>query len=99
MDLATRLRQAIDATGETQSRLAARADLPEETISRIVTGQSRNPQVGTLMKIAPVVGVTVGWLLGERGAAVSAGEAQTIAAAIEILRRLSGTASPTGPNA
>jgi SOS-response transcriptional repressor LexA len=99
MDLATRLRQAIDATGEKQSWVAARANVPEETISRIVTGQSQNPQVGTLLKIAPVVGVTVGWLLGERGAAVSASEAQTIAAAIDILRRLSGTVAEPGPNA
>lgn len=99
MDLATRLRQAIDASGEKQSSVAVRANVPEETISRIVTGQSRNPQIGTLLKIAPVVGVTVGWLLGERGAAVSAAEAQTIGAAIEILRRLSGTAAEPGPNA
>ena len=99
MDLATRLSQAIDATGEKQSWVAARANVPEETISRIVTGQSQNPQIGTLMKIAPVVGVTVGWLLGERGAAVSAAEAETIAATIEILRRLTGTIDEPEPNA
>jgi len=99
MDLATRLRLAIDATGEKQSWVAARANVPEETISRIVTGQSRNPQVGTLMKIAPVVGVTVGWLLGERGAAVSGSEAKTIAATIEILRRLTATAGEPDTNA
>lgn len=99
MDLATRLRQAIDATGEKQSWVAARANVPEETISRIVTGQSQNPQIGTLMKIAPVVGVTVGWLLGERDAAVSASEAQTLGEAIEILRRLTGTVAEPGPNA
>lgn len=99
MDLATRLRQAIDATGQTQSWVAAHASLPEETISRIVTRQSRNPQVGTLMKLAPVLGVTVGWLLDERSAPVTASEAKTIATTIEIMRRLSGTSAEAGPNA
>jgi transcriptional regulator with XRE-family HTH domain len=99
MDLATRLRQAIDATGRKQSWVAARANVPEETISRIVTGQSRNPQIATLMKIAPVVGVSVGWLLDERGAAVSAGDARTITAAIDVLRGLVGTSHAAVPNA
>jgi transcriptional regulator with XRE-family HTH domain len=93
MDLAARLRSAIEAIGQTQSWVAARSNVPEETISRIVTRETKNPQVGTLMKLAPVLGVTVGWLLGEKNAAFSDDEARTLARAIDILRgRLQGTA-------
>ncbi|HEX8173164.1 MAG TPA: S24 family peptidase [Thermoanaerobaculia bacterium] len=91
MDLAARLRTAIDALGQTQSWVAARSEVPEETISRIVTRETKNPQVGTLMKLAPVLGVTVGWLLGEKTAPLSDAESRAIAAALEIIRtRLGG---------
>lgn len=91
MDLSTRLRTAIDALGQTQSWVAARANLPEETISRIVTRDTKNPQVGTLLKLAPVLGVTVGWLVGEKSAPLTDPESKTLADAIEILRgRLGG---------
>lgn len=102
MDLATRLRTAIDALGQTQSWVAARANLPEETISRIVTRNSKNPQVGTLLKLAPVLGVTVGWLVGEKSAPLTEFESRTLAEAIQILRsRLSGNALDprSAPNA
>src|SRR5689334_19672855 len=86
VDLSARLRTAIAALGYTQSWVALRANVPEETISRLVTGDTKNPQIGTLMKIAPVLGVTVGWLLGEATAPFTSAEAEVLARAIEILR-------------
>lgn len=86
IDLAARVRMAIEARGETQASVAARASLPVETIGRIVTRETRNPQVATLMKLAPVLGVSVGWLLGETTAALTPWETHTLGEAIDILR-------------
>ncbi|HEY0142546.1 MAG TPA: XRE family transcriptional regulator [Thermoanaerobaculia bacterium] len=86
IDLAARVRKAIEATGETQAAVAARANLPVETVGRIVTRETRNPQVSTLMKLAPVLGVSVGWLLGETTAALTPWESHTLSEAIDILR-------------
>jgi SOS-response transcriptional repressor LexA len=100
VDLSSRLRAAIAALGYTQSWVAVRSNVPEETISRIVTGDTKNPQVGTLLKIAPVLGVTVGWLLGERTAPLTSAEATIIARAIEILKtRIDGGSGEAKPNA
>lgn len=102
MDLASRLRAAIDATGRTQSWIAEHAGVPDETISRIVTRETKNPQIVTLLKLAPVLGVTVGWLLGEKIAPFTDAESRAIASAIDILRlRLDGDAidSAGAPNA
>jgi transcriptional regulator with XRE-family HTH domain len=67
MDIATRLRDLLDQRRLTQSRVAELADIPTETMSRIVKGTTTNPRVKTLGKIADALGVTVGWLLGEKG--------------------------------
>lgn len=67
MTLAERLRSAIEARGVKQSWLAAEAGIPEETLSRIVTGVTANPKVETLAKIARVLGETVSALIGEPG--------------------------------
>jgi SOS-response transcriptional repressor LexA len=93
MDLAARLRAAINALGQTQSWVAGRANVPEETVSRIVTRETKNPQIGTLLKLAPVLGVTVAWLVGEKTAPFTESEARSLAHAMEILRgRLRGGA-------
>jgi SOS-response transcriptional repressor LexA/DNA-binding XRE family transcriptional regulator len=67
MDIATRLRELLEQRGLTQSRVAELAGLPNETVNRIVTGTTRNPGVVTMMKIAQALGVTLGWLAGEKG--------------------------------
>lgn len=77
---------AIEAIGETQVSVAARANLPVETVGRIVTRETRNPQVSTLLKLAPVLGVSVGWLLGETTASLTPWESHTLSEAIDILR-------------
>jgi transcriptional regulator with XRE-family HTH domain len=66
-DLADRLKAAIAARGVKQSTLAARAGIPAETLSRILTRTTENPGIQTVAKIARVLGESVGSLLGERG--------------------------------
>src|SRR5688572_4654376 len=72
MDIASRLQVLLDERRLTQSRVAELAGLPNETVSRIVNGTTRNPGVGTLAKMANALGVTVGWILGEKGFEFSA---------------------------
>lgn len=67
MDVATRLRELLEQRGLSQTRVAELAGLPNETLNRIVTGRTRNPGIYTLQKIARGLGVTIGWLMGERG--------------------------------
>ncbi|HEX7150205.1 MAG TPA: LexA family transcriptional regulator [Thermoanaerobaculia bacterium] len=67
MDIASRLRELLDQRRLTQARVAELAGLPNETVNRIVKGTTTNPGVDTLGKIADALGVTVGWLLGEKG--------------------------------
>ncbi|HEU4887743.1 MAG TPA: LexA family transcriptional regulator [Thermoanaerobaculia bacterium] len=72
MDIAFRLKELLDQRGLKQSRVAELAGIPNETMSRIVTGTTKNPGVDTLLKIANALGVTVGWLLDEKGFEFSA---------------------------
>jgi SOS-response transcriptional repressor LexA len=67
MEISARLQQRLEERGLTQTRVAELAGVPDETVSRIVSGKTKNPRVFTLSKIARVLGVTVGWILGERG--------------------------------
>ena len=80
-----RLRQAVRESGKSQSRIACDAGIPEETLSRIVTGDTANPTIGTIVKIAGGLGVTVGWLLGERGYALSPDQRNRLRQAGEII--------------
>jgi len=73
-----RLRQAIRASRMMQTEIAVRAGLPDETVSRIVTGQTRNPQLETLVCIAHAIGITVGWLLDEHGYSLSTEQVQRL---------------------
>jgi SOS-response transcriptional repressor LexA len=43
------------------------AGLPEETVSRIMTGVTEDPRLFTVKRIADALDVTVGWLLDEKG--------------------------------
>ncbi len=72
MDIATRLRELLAERRLTQTRLAELAGLPNETVNRIVTGKTPNPGVYTLLKICNALGVTLGWLVGEKEFSFSA---------------------------
>ncbi|HYH09062.1 MAG TPA: LexA family transcriptional regulator [Thermoanaerobaculia bacterium] len=67
MEIGDRLRDVIEKRGLVQSRVAELAGVPDETLSRIVTGVTKNPGVLTVRKIASALDLTVGWLLGEKG--------------------------------
>lgn len=66
-DVSDRLREIIRARGIKQSWLASEAELPPETLSRILTRTTENPGIYTLQKIARALGETIGSLLGETG--------------------------------
>jgi len=72
MDIATRLQELLKQRGLKQSRVAELAGLPNETVNRIVTGTTKNPGAYTLAKLGDGIGVTVGWMLGEKGFEFSA---------------------------
>lgn len=86
MDLPSRLRAAIVAKGLTQSALAMRANVPEETLSRIMSGGTKYPRIDTVLKLASVLNVTVGWLVDEHTAPFTQAESEVLARAMEILQ-------------
>jgi len=67
MDMATRLRAAMEQRGLRQNQVADISGVPEKTVSRILSGDTKNPRIDTLQGIAGALDVTVGWALGERG--------------------------------
>jgi SOS-response transcriptional repressor LexA len=71
--------------GLTQSAAAKRANVPEETLSRIITGETKDPRIMTVVKLAAELNVTVGWLLGENTAPLTNAEAEVLARAMEII--------------
>jgi transcriptional regulator with XRE-family HTH domain len=99
-DLPSRVRLAISRTGRTQAQVSALSGVPEETISRVVTGETANPRLDTLKKLARALNVSVGWLLGEPTANMSPEETKTVLAAVELARsRLVTYDTPSCPNA
>jgi len=59
-----RIRAARVRAGLSQEMLARRADLSNQTISNMERGESK-ATVETLQALAPILGTTVGALLGE----------------------------------
>lgn len=78
----------MESRGLWQSRLAELSGVPEETLSRILTGVTLNPQVGTLQKLAAPLEVTVGWLLGEKGYEISGDDRVALRSVVTVLERL-----------
>lgn len=67
MDFAARLRDVAAKRGYRQNQLSAISGIAEKTVSRILTGETTNPQIETLRALAGALDVTVGWLLEEKG--------------------------------
>ncbi len=88
MDLTDRLRDAMEKRGLWQSKLAALAGVPDETLSRILTRATQDPRVLTLKKIAEPLDVTVGWLLGEKGYEISGDDRIELRRIITLAERL-----------
>jgi SOS-response transcriptional repressor LexA len=68
MDWVDRLRQAVDAKGK-HSAVAGQAGVDESALSDILRRKTDNPNphLQTLIRLCAVCGVTVGWVLGEKG--------------------------------
>lgn len=88
MDLADRLRSAMESCELWQSKLSELSGVPEETLSRILTRATLDPRVFTLKKLAVPLDVTVGWLLGEKGFEISPEDRDELHGAMVLLERL-----------
>lgn len=64
-----RLREAIDRMSRKHSDITHGAGISNVTLSCILTGETKEPFFSTIVRVAREVGVTVGWLLEERGTA------------------------------
>lgn len=100
-DVASRLRLALEKSGKTQTQVSRETGVPNDTISRIATRETENPQIATLKKLARSLGVSVGWLLGEPTAQMPLHEAKIVLAAIALARSRLGVTFDTReyPNA
>lgn len=80
-----RLRLAIERSLKKQSAIARDAGVSPETLSRILTGANRQPSFETVVRIARALNENVGWLLDERGFALSASEQQQLRNVVRFL--------------
>lgn len=85
-----RLRRAVRATGKTQTEIARRAGVREETVSRVLTGDSVNPQLETIVAIAHAAGCTLGWLLDERGFTLSTDDVRRLGDVVTVILNVTG---------
>ena len=86
----TRLRQAIDRTNWKHSYVAECAGITPVTLSRILTGVSAEPHLTSIVRLAHVAGVTVGWLLDEEGLQIGERERTQLRNAAHVILRLTG---------
>lgn len=97
-DLARRLQELLDERRLTQTRVAELAGLPNETVNRIVRGTTKNPGVYTMLKIARALGVTLGWLVGEKGFEFSPERRSELRRIISFLEELLKDTQPDDPD-
>src|SRR5437763_10632517 len=71
-DWRARLRQAVIRTRRSQESIALQAGVSPETLSRVLTGVHAQPGFETVVRIAHAAGESVGWILGEWQAPLSA---------------------------
>jgi len=79
-----RLRSAIEKSGKKHSAIAADAGIDPTTLSRILNAKME-PTFGTVVRLARAVNENVGWLLDERGFALSADEQKQLRKVIRFL--------------
>lgn len=80
-----RLREAVARSARKHSAIAHDAGVAPETLSRILTGAHRNPSFDTIVRIAHAVDENVGWLLSERGFALSSEEEKQLQVVVRFL--------------
>jgi transcriptional regulator with XRE-family HTH domain len=62
------------------------AGITPETLSRLLTGESKRPAFQTIVNVTHAAGQTVGWLLEERGYTFNAEERTKLREAAVIIR-------------
>jgi transcriptional regulator with XRE-family HTH domain len=82
-----RLRQAVDSDPRKHFFIAEQAGISPSTLSHVLNGRTE-PHFETVVRIARVVGVQVGWLLDEPPAPLSPEDAATIRRGLSVLREL-----------
>jgi SOS-response transcriptional repressor LexA len=93
-DWRERLRTAVERSGKKQSAIAREAGVAPETLSRILTATHHKPTFDSIVRIAQAVNENVGWLLNERGFALSADEQKQLRKIVRFLDdMLTGTAT------
>lgn len=80
-----RLRKLVTKGGRRQCAVAARAGVSEEGLSRILTGETREPRLATIQAIVQACGETMGWLLEEPGYCLSAAQRDRLREAAAII--------------
>lgn len=65
MSIGETLKLLQDQSGMTTAQLAEKANLPIDTINKIRSGTTRNPNADTISRLAAALGVSAGILLGE----------------------------------
>lgn len=73
--IAERLKDRMDAKGYTQYRLWKLSGVSQPTIGRILDGESKEPERGTVEKLAKILGCTTQWLYEGKGSIDGAPEA------------------------
>jgi len=71
-DWRKRLRQAVVRTRRSQASIAEQAGVTPETLSRVLTGVHAQPGFETVVRIVYATGESVGWVLREPQAPLSA---------------------------
>ena len=79
-----RLRAAIEKSGRKHSAVAAEAKIDPTTLSRILNGHMQ-PTFETIVRVARAAGENVGWVLDERGFALSSDEQKQLRKVIRFL--------------
>lgn len=79
-----RLKIAVERSGKKHSTIADEARIAPATLSRILNGKM-TPTFDTVVRIARAVNENVGWLLNERGFALSADEQKQLRKVVRFL--------------
>jgi SOS-response transcriptional repressor LexA len=87
IDLGSTIKELMDAQNiDTLAELARLVDVPQQTLHRIISGATTNPQVATLQAIASYFHVNVSQLLGEEPIAVGSNQACPFITKIPLLK-------------
>lgn len=78
-----RLRLAVKQDGRKQAAIAWQAGIAPETLNRILNGA--HPHLETAARVAHACGVTVGWLLNERGHSLSPDQRRQLREAAAVI--------------